>query len=84
MYFFIRVFNEDGTPLSTRCEKASTPEEACKLAFGVVYNHSFDTARYYEIGSRKPKYLTQKRKIEIEADKEGWKLFTRVTKGELP
>jgi hypothetical protein len=76
-YYFVRVYDDEGKALSTRCEQAVGPREACKLAFGVIYDNSYNTARYYDIGARKPANLSQKRLQEIENDKAGWKPIPR-------
>ncbi len=65
-YYLIRVYNTDGSPLQTRCEKAGNPRDACKLAFGVIYDNSYNTARYLDIGSRKPNSISRKKLEEME------------------
>lgn len=72
-YYYVRICDDKGKEISTRCEKASDPREACRLAFGVIYDNPKAHATYYDIGGRRPADLSQKRKEEIEADKSGWK-----------
>ncbi len=85
-YYYIRVYDDRGKPLSTRCEKATGPRAACKLAFGVIYDNDYDTATYYDLGTRAPRYLSQRRLQEIERDKAGWKRIppNKVYRGDDP
>jgi len=53
-YYYIMV---DG---HLRCEKAYNPREACRMAFGVIYDRPTDNARYKNIGRKAPRYLSQK------------------------
>jgi hypothetical protein len=68
-YFYIRV--GEGKSATIRCEKARDPRQACKMAYGVIYDSPTDTARYKDIGTVKPANLSMKRKRELEKD-EGW------------
>lgn len=59
-YYYIRVYDKQGKPIATRCEKAPNPREACRLAYGIIYDRPTDTARYVELGTRMPAYMSQK------------------------
>jgi hypothetical protein len=49
-----------------RMEKAVTPAEACKLAFGSIYKVPYNgNVVYKDLGTRSPKYATV-------ATKQGW------------
>jgi hypothetical protein len=52
-YYLTRVYDDDGKPLSTRCEKAKGPRQACKLAFGVIYDNDYNKVVYKNAGTRK-------------------------------
>ncbi len=69
-YYLFRVH---GTQF--RIERASTVQEACMLAFGVVYSapHAGSVV-YKDIGTRSPKYVPQKVKQGWYADT-GWSVI---------
>jgi hypothetical protein len=78
-YYYIRILDRDENNVPTdkiialRSEKASGPREACKLAFGVIYDQpTNDSVHYKCIGIRKPAYLSNKRRHELQTEKEGW------------
>ncbi len=62
-YYYIKV-NEH-----IRCERAKGPRDACKLAFGVIYDDG--EALYKDVGTRSPKYLSAKLKVELQGP-DGW------------
>jgi hypothetical protein len=65
-YYYIKVQGQ------IRCEKADDPREACRLAFGIIYDQpQHDTAVYKDIGTRKPAYLSQTRLAELKGPN-GW------------
>lgn len=68
-YFYVRV--GEGKSASIRCEKARDPRQACKMAYGTIYDGPDDTARYKDIGTIKPANLSIKKKLELEGD-DGW------------
>jgi hypothetical protein len=65
-YYYIKLLDHN----VIRCEKATDPREACRLAFGCIYS-GVPTVGYKDIGTRSPKYLTLKRKQELEGP-DGW------------
>lgn len=71
-YYYIRIY-EDGKPVHTRCEKASGPREACKLAYGVIYDRNSDTVRYLDLGGRSPRYMSLRQKSAMVSDPKNWK-----------
>ena len=46
--YLIRIYDHETEDkiVAERCEKAENPREACRLAFGVIYDRPEDTARY--------------------------------------
>lgn len=78
-YYYIRLLDDDGKVLTIRCEQASGPRDACRKAFGVVYDKPTDTARYLDIGTKSPRYLSQKRKRELQDDPNNWHPIPRST-----
>jgi hypothetical protein len=68
-YYYVRV--GEGKSATIRCEKARDPRQACKMAYGVIYDSPTDTARYKDIGTVKPANLSAKKKAELQKD-EGW------------
>lgn len=66
-YYYIKV--ED----TIRCEHADGPIEACRKAFGVVYNKPIDTAEYKFVGTRRPGSLSATKQVELLSG--GWKLL---------
>ena len=62
MNYYLFRFGDKGR-YTYRIEKAETPEEACKKAFGVVLSvpHNGNVV-YKDIGRKSPKYATQKTK----------------------
>jgi len=71
-YYLFRV-GDNPKSYQYRCEKASGPREACKLAFGVIYSGQYHgSVMVKDIGSRKPVYLSQKRKLELYNSPDGW------------
>jgi hypothetical protein len=73
-YYLVRIYDEDNQPLSTRCEKAIDCREACKKAFGVVYDHHHDTARWCCIGAKMLRNLTGEEWKRLTVP-ENWHLF---------
>lgn len=71
-YYYIRVYDDDGKPLATRCEQADGPREACKLAYGMIYDRSTDTCRYLDLGTRKPAYMSQRKINELTSNPANW------------
>ncbi len=69
-FYLIRITDEIGNEVSTRLSKASNPREACKQAFGVVYDNT-PTVGYKDIGTRSIKYLSSKQQLHFYL-KEGW------------
>ncbi len=63
-YYMIRLV-EAG---NTRTEKAKGPREACKLAYGVIYEQG--QAVYKDIGTRSPAYISAKKKQELHGDQD--------------
>ena len=71
-YYYIRVYNDDGTELTTRCEQADGPREACMKAFGVIYDRDSDSAKYRDIGTRAPRTMSDKRSHALKQDGPDW------------
>lgn len=65
-YYLVRLVNSG----HTRCEKASGPREACKLAYGTVYGMP-GIVVYKAIGTKLTRRLSQKRRDELEGP-DGW------------
>lgn len=55
-----------------RLERAANVREACRLAFGVVYDRANDEVVFKDVGTRSPKYIAQKVKAEWYKD-DGWR-----------
>lgn len=69
-YFLFRVHGDQ-----FRMERATSVEEACRLAFGVVYKAPYNGSVVYKnIGTRSPKYTTNKVKQTWYEDKD-WKVI---------
>lgn len=76
-YYAVRVYDDNGKPLSTRVEQANGPRRACQLAFGVIYDNDYDTAKYCDLGTRKPTYLSHKKRNELMAEP-NWKKIPKT------
>lgn len=61
-YYYVKWAN------TIRCEQASSPEEACRLAFGMVAENML----VKDIGGRKPAYLPLKKKKDLQENLAGW------------
>ncbi len=72
-HYYVRVYDEQGKPLSTRGAEARGPREACREAFGVVYDGPDDTCRVCDVGTRSPKYLSRKALDAILDNPANWK-----------
>ena len=72
MYYLIAIF-ENGKAVHTRTEKAKDPKEACMAAYGIIYNKPGDTAKYLELGTRSPKYMSTKKYTELVNNASNWK-----------
>lgn len=70
-YFLVRIYREDGTELATRCERASDPRTACKMAYGVVYDRPDDTCRYVILPSL-PRNMSRKALDAICSKTDNW------------
>ena len=78
-YYLIRV-GDNPKEYHTRCEKANGPREACRLAYGVIYDRPEDTCRYLDLGTRKPAYISQKRLKELKDNPDNWKPIPQTGK----
>ena len=64
-YYLIRVLDKDDQVLAKRCEKAFGPKMACKIAFGVIYDHDYDKCHYMDLGTRKPSNFAKAEKAGV-------------------
>jgi hypothetical protein len=51
-----------------RMAEGTTIEEACKYAYGMVGREMY----VKDLGTRHPKYMSHKRKMELQNSTEGW------------
>ncbi len=63
MRYYLFRYGEAGS-YGYRTEKAKTVQEACKQAFGVVYDNTSPTIVYKDLGTRSPKYAAMHIKME--------------------
>lgn len=57
-----------------RLERAKTVQEACKLAFGVVYSRG-SNVEYKNVGKRSPRYVSQTYQRENWYNDSGWQVM---------
>lgn len=69
-YYLFRVHGNQ-----YRMERASNVREACKLAFGTIYEAPYNgSVVYKDLGTRSPRYIPQKVRQQWYKD-EDWKVI---------
>jgi hypothetical protein len=68
-YWLVEILDEQTRkPYASRWAEGSTPQEACKYAYGTVYDSGNARAKEFP----NPKHLSQKKLREMKESEEGW------------